>query len=60
MNSYEVEVGSGPIIAATAEYEHWLRERLDVVTPDLELKHQQMATSLCTFPRATFYRWVPL
>ena len=55
MNSDEAS-----IIAATVEYEHWLRERLDVVTPDLELKHQQMATSLFAFLRATFYRWVPL
>ena len=60
MNSYETPAGSGPIIVATLEYERWLRKRIDVVAPDLELKHQQMATSLFAFLRATFYRWVPL
>jgi hypothetical protein len=60
MNSYQAKANSGPIIAATVEYEHWLDKRIDVVVPDLELKHEQMASSLLAFLRATFYRWVPL
>jgi hypothetical protein len=49
-----------PIIAATIKYEHWLREQVDVVEADLQLKHRQMASSLFAFLRATFYRWGPL
>jgi hypothetical protein len=49
-----------PIIAATNDYERWLHKRLDVVEPDLQQKHEDMAGSLFAFLRATFYRWVPL
>jgi hypothetical protein len=46
-----------PIVAATIGYERWL-QRIDVVEPDLQLKHKQMADLLCVFLRATFYRWL--
>jgi len=49
-----------PIIVATLEYERWLHKRIDVVEPDLQLKHEKMAGSLFVFLRGTFYRWVPL
>jgi hypothetical protein len=49
-----------PIVAATIDYERWLRQRIDVVEPDLQLKHKKMAGSLFVFLRGTFYRWVPL
>ena len=37
-----------------------LHQRIDVVEPDLQLKHKEMADSLFAFLRATFYRWVSL
>jgi hypothetical protein len=49
-----------PIVAATSDYERWLHERIDVVEPDLQLKHKDMAGSLFAFLRATFYRWASL
>ncbi len=49
-----------PIIVATLEYESWLHRRIDVVEPDLQLKHEKMARSLFVFLRGTFYRWVSL
>ena len=52
--------GPAPIIVATLEYESWLRKRIDVVEPDLQLKHEKMASSLFVFLRGTFYRWVSL
>jgi hypothetical protein len=52
--------GAAPIVAATIDYERWLHERVDVVEPDILLKHQQMTGSLFAFLRATFYRWGPL
>jgi hypothetical protein len=45
---------------ATNDYERWLKKRIDVVEPDLQLKHEAMAGSLFAFLRATFYRWVSL
>lgn len=43
---------------ATEEYEAWLRACLPaVIEEDLQFKHQQMATSVFPFLRATFYRW---
>jgi hypothetical protein len=54
------ESSSAPIVAATINYERWLHKRIDVVEPDLKLKHEQMSSSLFAFLRATFYRWVPL
>jgi Ser/Thr protein kinase RdoA (MazF antagonist) len=48
------------IVTATINYEDWLRRQVDVLEADLHLKHRQMASSLFTFLRATFYRWRPL
>jgi hypothetical protein len=55
-----VETDAAPIIMATIDYERWLKRRIDVVEPDLQLKHEAMAGSLFAFLRATFYRWVSL
>jgi hypothetical protein len=46
-----------PIVAATVEYEHWLRERVGVVESDLRQKYTQMRKEPFAFLRATFYRW---
>src|SRR5271166_191079 len=46
------------IVKATEKYEDWLRQRILIVEPDLRIKHQQMAASLFSFFRGTFYRWV--
>ena len=48
------------IVAATVDYEQWLREQVPVVEADLLLKHRDMAGSLFAFLRATFYRWSQL
>ena len=48
------------VVACTIAYERWLSDRVDVIEPDLRLKHEDMAQSLFAFLRATFYRWVPL
>ena len=47
------------IIAATADYERWLGERLPLHLPDLDHKHRQMAdeTQAFSFFRGTYYRW---
>src|SRR6476469_9491860 len=55
-----VETDAAPIIMATIDYERWLKKRIDVVAPDLQLKHEAMTGSLFAFLRATFYRWVSL
>jgi Uncharacterized protein conserved in bacteria (DUF2252) len=55
-----VKTDAAPIIMATVDYERWLKKRIDVVEPDLQLKHEAMADSLFAFLRATFYRWVSL
>jgi hypothetical protein len=46
------------IVKATKIYEDWLRQHIRIVEPDLQFKHEQMATALFPFFRATFYRWV--
>jgi len=48
------------LIEATRAYERWLRSELDVVAPDLALKHRLMAASPFVLMRGTFYRFVPL
>jgi Uncharacterized protein conserved in bacteria (DUF2252) len=48
------------IVKATKIYEDWLRQHIRIVEPDLQFKHEQMATALFPFFRATFYRWVQL
>jgi uncharacterized protein (DUF2252 family) len=47
-------------LAATRDYEKWLRTHVDVVEADLAEKHSKMAKSSFSFLRATFYRWVPV
>jgi hypothetical protein len=49
-----------PIIEDTNRYERWLHKRINVVESDLRLKHADMAASLFSFLRATFYRWASL
>src|SRR2546428_13510012 len=46
------------ILEATADFERWLGQQLEVVRPDLALKHENMAKAPFPFFRATFYRWV--
>jgi hypothetical protein len=46
------------IVKASQQYEEWLRERIHIVAPDLEFKHEQMAAAMFPFFRATFYRWL--
>lgn len=43
--------------ARTHAYERWLRSNVDVVEPELALKHERMASRTFVFFRATFYRW---
>jgi uncharacterized protein (DUF2252 family) len=45
---------------ATESYEKWKASRTQLIKPDLEFKHQEMAVSAFAFFRATFYRWVQL
>src|SRR6195256_6741362 len=46
------------IVKATKKYEAWLALQTPIVGPDLEIKHEEMAKSVFSFLRATFYRWV--
>jgi Uncharacterized protein conserved in bacteria (DUF2252) len=46
------------IVKATKKFEDWLRERIHIVEPDLQFKHEQMAAAVFPFFRATFYRWL--
>lgn len=48
------------IIKSTKKYEKWLSQSIEIVQPDLELKHKNMTDSPFSFLRATFYRWVQL
>lgn len=48
------------IVKATTRYERWFASHTPLVKADLRLKHQQMATAVFPFLRATFYRWVQL
>jgi hypothetical protein len=45
---------------ATARYEAWLAERIEIVPADLTRKHELMRGALFPFFRATFYRWAQL
>jgi hypothetical protein len=47
-------------VAATAAYEAWLGQQMQLVPDDLKLKHQKMQASAFMFLRATFYRWMQL
>lgn len=46
------------IVKATKKYEEWLRQHIQLIEPDLQFKHEQMAAALFPFFRATFYRWL--
>src|ERR1700690_3268622 len=46
------------IVKATKKFEHWLGRHIHIVVQDLEIKHQQMASGVFPFFRATFYRWL--
>jgi len=48
------------IVKATKNYESWLAHHTPIVGPDLAIKHREMAKSLFSFLRATFYRWVQI
>ncbi|MGA9642733.1 MAG: DUF2252 family protein [Terriglobales bacterium] len=48
------------IVKATKRYEKWLGQHLQIVDPDMRLKHEEMAKSRFCFFRATFYRWLQL
>jgi hypothetical protein len=48
------------IRTATESYEKWKAARTQIIKPDLEFKHEQMAAAAFPFFRATFYRWVQL
>jgi hypothetical protein len=43
---------------ATESYEKWKAARTQIIKPDLEYKHEEMAAAAFPFFRATFYRWV--
>jgi Ser/Thr protein kinase RdoA (MazF antagonist) len=45
---------------ATASYEAWLSQELEIVPADLTLKHQTMRAAIFSFFRATFYRWAQI
>jgi hypothetical protein len=46
------------VVAATAEYDRWLAQRLRVILErDLRRKHREMSEDPFSFLRATFYRW---
>jgi hypothetical protein len=47
------------VVAATDSYEQWLHAQLSVVlTDDLALKHERMASAPFPFLRATYYLWL--
>src|SRR6185295_18204093 len=46
-----------PIVASTRSYEKWLAARTDVVTSDLQRKHDEIRKDAFRFHRATYYRW---
>jgi hypothetical protein len=48
------------VVKATARYERWLAARTPLIKVDLRLKHQQMASAIFPFLRATFYRWLQI
>src|SRR6267378_1690992 len=46
------------IVKATKQYETWLGQHTPILAADLKIKHEEMAKSVFSFLRATFYRWV--
>ncbi|HWF10628.1 MAG TPA: DUF2252 family protein [Bryobacteraceae bacterium] len=45
---------------ATAAYEKWLSNQLEIVPEDLSRRHELMREAIFPFFRATFYRWAQL
>ena len=45
------------VVAATQQYEAWLRKRIPLIQRDLDRKHELMREAPFPFLRATFYRW---
>ncbi len=45
------------IVKSTESYEQWLRAYMPIVESDLAYKHDQMASAVFPFFRATYYRW---
>jgi hypothetical protein len=45
---------------ATASYEAWMRNCMEVVSSDLRLKHEQMKQDPFLFLRGSFYRWAQM
>ena len=43
---------------ATQDYELWIGKYLKLISADLKLKHEAMASGVFPFFRATFYRWM--
>ena len=45
------------IVAATADFEHWISRHVNLIRSDVQRKHELMAAAPFPFFRATFYRW---
>src|SRR5215471_11264931 len=45
---------------ATAKYEDWLGQYLNLLPADVKLKHEAMRAAKFPFLRATYYRWAQL
>src|SRR4030088_2302501 len=52
--------GNMDIVAATKNYEAWMRQCTPLVESDLRSKHRQMKDDPFLFFRGTFYRWAQL
>ena len=48
------------IIQATTDFETWLHKHVTIWEDDLAFKHEQMASGLFMFMRATYYRWAQI
>jgi hypothetical protein len=46
------------IVDLTQSYETWLHSAIDVIEPDLQLKHTELAASELRFLRGTYYYWL--
>src|SRR5262245_33803329 len=52
--------GKVTIGEATASYESWLGDQIQLVPEDLARKHELMRSAPFPFLRATYYRWAQL
>jgi hypothetical protein len=46
------------MVKGTKKFEDWLGLHIRIIGADLRFKHEQMASGLFPFFRATFYRWL--